>query len=178
MTNDDIASRLNEIAALMEFDGEPFFKTKAYQRAARSVEDSETPMRSLVESGELLELPGVGKAIAQKIDDIDRTGTCKYLEELRAKFPPTILELIRVPSVGTKTAIALYHELGVTSIAELRQAVDDGSISKLPRLGPKSIENLKASLARLADRDRKSTRLNSSHVEISYAVFCLKKKKK
>ncbi|HYK51979.1 MAG TPA: DNA polymerase/3'-5' exonuclease PolX [Candidatus Eremiobacteraceae bacterium] len=155
MTNDEIASRLNEIAALMEFDGEPFFKTKAYQRAARSVEDSETTMRALIDSGELLELPGVGKAIAQKIDDIDRTGTCKYLEELRAKFPPTILELIRVPSVGTKTAIALYKELGITSIAELRLAVDDGSISKLPRLGPKSIENLKASLARLADRTKR-----------------------
>lgn len=155
MTNDEIASRLNEIAALMEFDGEPFFKTKAYQRAARSVEDSETTMRALIDSGELLELPGVGKAIAQKIDDIDRTGTCKYLEELRAKFPPTILELIRVPSIGTKTAIALYKELGITSIAELRQAVDDGSISKLPRLGPKSIENLKTSLARLADRTKR-----------------------
>ena len=155
MTNDGIASRLNEIAALMEFDGEPFFKIKAYQRAARSVEDSQTPMRELLAADALMELPGVGKAIAQKIDDIDRTGTCKYLEELRAKFPPTILELIRVPSVGTKTAIALYKELGVTSIADLRRAVDDGSISKLPRLGPKSIENLTASLARLAERTKR-----------------------
>jgi DNA polymerase (family X) len=155
MSNDEIANRLNEIAALMEFDGEPFFKIKAYQRAARSVEDSETPMRELLAAEALMELPGVGKAIAQKIDDIDRTGTCKYLEELRAKFPPTILELIRVPSVGTKTAIALYKELGVTSIADLRKAVEDGSISKLPRLGPKSIENLKASLARLADRTKR-----------------------
>lgn len=155
MTNDDIASRLNEIAALMEFDGEPFFKIKAYQRAARSVEDSEKPMRELLDAEALMELPGVGKAIAQKIDDIDRTGTCKYLEELRAKFPPTILELIRVPSVGTKTAIALYKELGVTSIAELRQAVNDGSIAKLPRLGPKSIENLKTSLAKLAERTKR-----------------------
>src|SRR5215472_9694093 len=155
MTNDEIAARLNEIAALMEFDGEPFFKTKAYQRAARSVEDSETTMRALIESGELLELPGVGKAIAQKIDDIDHTGTCKYLEELRAKFPPTILELIRVQGVGTKTAIALYRELGVTSLDELRKAVEDGSIAKLPRLGPKSIENLKTALTRQSSRTRR-----------------------
>jgi len=155
MNNDEIATRLNEIAALMEFDGEPFFKIKAYQRAARSVEDSERPMRALLDAGELMELPGVGKAIAQKVDDIDRTGTCKYLEELRAKFPPTILELIRVPSISTKTAIALYQELGIASIGELRVAVEDGSIAKLPRLGPKSIENLKASLARLQDRTRR-----------------------
>jgi DNA polymerase (family 10) len=155
MTNDQIAARLNEIAALMEFDDEPFFKIKAYQRAARSVEDCEESMRDRLDAGTVGELPGVGKAIAQKIDDVDRTGTCKYLEELRAKFPPTILELIRVPSVGTKTAIALYKELGVTGLADLRRVVDDGSIAKLPRLGAKSIENLKASLARLESRTRR-----------------------
>jgi DNA polymerase (family X) len=155
MNNDAIAARLNEIAALMEFDGEPFFKIKAYSRAARSVEDSEEPMRALLDAGTLMELPGIGKAIAQKIDDIDRTGTCKYLEELRAKFPPTILELLAVPSVGTKTAIALYKELGVTGLADLRRSVEDGSIATLPRLGPKSIENLKAALAQLETRTRR-----------------------
>src|ERR1700730_4788663 len=152
MTYDKIAALLNEIAALMEFDGEPFFKTKAYQRAARSVEDSEQSMREMIDAGTLPELPGVGKAIGQKIDDIDRTGTCKYLEELRAKFPPTILELIRVPSIGTKTAIALYKELGVTGLADLRRAVEDGSVSKLPRLGQKSIDNLKVALSQLESR--------------------------
>ena len=155
MTNDTIAARLNEIAALMEFDGEPFFKIKAYQRAARSVEDSEETMRALIEADTLKTLPGVGKAIAQKIDDIDRTGTCKYLEELRAKFPPTILELISVPSVGTKTAIALYTELGVTGLADLRRVLEDGSIAKLPRLGEKSVAKLKASVAQLETRTRR-----------------------
>src|SRR5215472_8921875 len=126
MTNDEIAARLNEIAALMEFDGEPFFKTKAYERAARSIEDSEIPGRVLIDAGSLEELPGVGKNIAQKIVDIESTGTCKYLEELRAKFPPTILELLRVPGVGTKTAIAMYHDLGITGVEDLKRAVEDG----------------------------------------------------
>ena len=152
MTNSDIAARLNEIAALMEFDGEPFFKTKAYERAARSLEDCETPARLLVEAGTLTELPGVGKAIAQKIDDIEATGTCKYLEELRAKFPPTILELLSVPGVGTKTAIALYQTLGVTGLDDLRRSVQDGSIATLPRMGEKGIENLKSALERLSAR--------------------------
>lgn len=155
MSNASIAARLNEIAALMEFDGEPFFKVKAYQRAARSIDDSETPVRELISAGILQELPGVGKAIAQKIADIDATGTCKYLEELRAKFPPTILELLSVPGVGTKTAISLYLELGVTGIDDLRRAVDDGSIAKLPRLGAKSVENLKSALARLSQRTKR-----------------------
>ncbi len=150
MTNSDIASRLNEIAALMEFDGEPFFKIKAYERAARSLEDAETPARELIKADALQELPGVGKAIAQKIVDIENTGTCKYLEELRAKFPPTILELLHVPGVGTKTAIAMFQTLGIAGIEDLRRAVDDGSIATLPRLGAKGVENLKLALSRLA----------------------------
>ena len=155
MTNAQIAARLQEIAAYMEFDGEPFFKIKAYERAARSVDDAETPARELLDAGTIGELSGVGKAIAQKIDDIDRTGTCKYLEELRAKYPATILELLSVPGIGTKTAISLYRELGVHSLAELRAAVDDGSIAKLPRLGEKSIEKLRLSLSQVAKRTKR-----------------------
>lgn len=150
MTNAQIAERLNEIAALMEFDGEPFFKIKAYERAARSVEDSPTSVQSLIAANELAQLPGIGKAISQKIADIDRTETCNYLEQLRAKFPPTILELLRVPGIGAKTAVSLYRELGVGGLDDLRKAIADGSIVRVPRLGPKSIENMKSQLARLS----------------------------
>jgi len=155
MTNADVAARLSEIAALMEFDGEPFFKIKAYERAARSLDDLETPVRELIKAESLQDLPGVGKAIAQKIIDVEATGTCKYLEELRAKFPPTILELLRVRGVGTKTAVAMYHELGITGVEDLKRAVEDGSIEKLPRLGPKSIENLKTALEHLPARTKR-----------------------
>ena len=70
MKNSQVAQRLNEIASLMEFDGEPFFKIKAYERAARSLEDAQTPAEALINSGELAELPGIGKAISQKIADL------------------------------------------------------------------------------------------------------------
>ena len=139
----------------MEFDGEPFFKTKAYERAARSIEDSETLARALIEAGTLTELPGIGKAIALKIVDIEATGTCKYLEELRSKFPPTILELLSVPGVGTKTAIAMYQNLGVTGLDDLRRAVHDGSIATLPRMGAKGVENLKSALEQLGARTQR-----------------------
>jgi DNA polymerase (family X) len=145
-----VAQRLNEIASLMEFDGEPFFKIKAYERAARSLEDSQTPVEELVRTGALLELAGVGKAIAQKVADIVATGTCRYLEELRGKFPPTILELLSVPGIGAKTAVMLYRELGVSGLADLRKVIDNGSIAAVPRLGQKSIDNLKARLERMA----------------------------
>jgi DNA polymerase (family 10) len=155
MTNADIAARLGEIAALMEFDGEPFFKIRAYERAQRSLEDAEKSAREMIEAHTLLDLPGVGKAIAVKIDEIDRTGTCPYLDELRGKFPPTVLELLSVPGVGSKTAVSLYKELGIVSVADLRRAVDDGSIAKLPRLGAKGIENLRTALAQLAQRTKR-----------------------
>jgi DNA polymerase (family 10) len=155
MTNVDIAARLGEIAALMEFDGEPFFKIRAYERAKRSLEDAEDTARSMIEAHTLQDLPGVGKAIAQKIDEIDRTGTCPYLDELRGKYPPTVLELLTVPGVGTKTAVALYKDLGVVSVADLRRAVDDGSIANLPRLGAKGIENLRTALTQLAQRTKR-----------------------
>ena len=155
MTNAQVAERLNEIAALMEFDGEPFFKIKAYERAARSLEDSQTPVARLIASGELDQLPGVGKAISHKIADIDRTGTCAYLEELRAKFPPTILELLRVPGIGAKTAIGMYRELNIGGLEDLRKAIADGSISRVPRLGPKTIENMKNQLARMSSHTKR-----------------------
>jgi DNA polymerase (family 10) len=155
VTNAQIAARLGEIAALMEFDGEPFFKIKAYERAQRSLEDAETPARELIAAHILTDLPGVGAAIAKKIDEIDRTGTCPYLDELRGKFPPTILELLSVPGVGAKTAVSLFKDLEVTGIADLRRVVDDGSIAKLPRLGAKGIENLRAALAQLQERTKR-----------------------
>ena len=155
MTNADIAARLGEIAALMEFDGEPFFKIRAYERAKRSLEDAEATARSMIEAHTLQDLPGVGKAIALKIDEIDRTGTCPYLDELRGKYPPTVLELLTVPGVGTKTAVSLYKDLGVVSVAGLRKVVEDGSIANLPRLGAKGVENLRTALGQLAQRTKR-----------------------
>jgi len=139
----------------MEFDAEPFFKIKAYERAARSLEDCETPVQELIAAGALSDLPGVGKAIAQKIVDIDRTGSCKHLDELRAKFPPTILELLTVPGIGAKTAVTLYRELNVAGLDDLRAAIADGTISRVPRLGPKTIESMKAKLERIQDQPKR-----------------------
>ncbi|MDQ6780740.1 MAG: DNA polymerase/3'-5' exonuclease PolX [Candidatus Eremiobacteraeota bacterium] len=155
MKNSDVAARLFEIAALMEFDEEPFFKIKAYERAARSLEDTETPLPALLSTNALADLPGVGKAISQKIVDIYETGTCKYLDQLRAKFPPTILELLTLPGVGAKTAVALYRELGVAGLDDLRRSIEDGSIRKVPRVGAKMIEGLKARIDRLHDEPKR-----------------------
>jgi DNA polymerase (family 10) len=141
-TNGEIAQRLREIRILMEFAGEPFFKFMAYERAAETLENA-APLSADADPTRLTELPGVGKTIAGRIATLARTGTDPYLEELRAKYPATLLELLGVQGVGMKTAQQLFERLGVASLADLERALDEGALAELPRLGPKSIENIR-----------------------------------
>ena len=150
-TNAEIARLLREIRTLMEFAGEPFFKFMAYERAAETLENA-PPLAALVADGRLTELPGIGKTIAARIETLAGTGTDPYLEELRAKYPSTLIEVLGVQGVGMKTAQQLFERLGVASLADLERALDAGSLSAIPRLGAKSIENIRRGV--LAHRGR------------------------
>src|SRR6185312_14071204 len=100
------------------------------------------PVAELIARGTLRELPGSGKTIAGRIEEICAGGTCAYLAELEDKYPPTLMELLDVPGVGMKTATAMFEQLGVASLADLERALESGRITELPRLGKKSIENM------------------------------------
>jgi DNA polymerase (family 10) len=142
LTNAEIAGRLKEIRTLMEFAGEPFFKFMAYERAAETIENA-APLSDILAGGRLQELPGVGKTIATRIAELCETGTCGYLEELRARYPSTLIELLGVGGVGMKTAQQLYERLGIASLADLERALAAGALSEIPRLGKKTIENIR-----------------------------------
>jgi DNA polymerase (family X) len=150
-TNAETARLLREIRILMEFAGEPFFKFMAYERAAETLENA-PPIGALLAESRLTELPGIGKTIAGRIETLARTGTEPYLEELRAKYPPTLLEVLSVPGVGMKTAQQLFARLGICSLADLERALDEGTLTEIPRLGAKSIENIRRGV--LANRGR------------------------
>src|ERR1700688_1584170 len=137
-TNADIAHRLREIRTLMEFAGEPFFKFMAYERAAETIENA-APLAALVEDGRLTELPGVGKTIAARIATLASTGSDPYLEELRATYPSTLMEVLGVQGVGMKPAQLLFERLGVASLADLERVLDDGGSATIPRLGAEAI---------------------------------------
>jgi DNA polymerase (family X) len=154
-TNTDIAHRLREIRTLMEFAGEPFFKFMAYERAAETIENA-APLAALVEDGRLTELPGVGKTIAARIATLAATGTDPYLEELRAIYPSTLMEVLGVQGVGMKTAQQLFERLGVASLADLERVLDDGGIAAIPRLGPKSIENIRRGVLAYKGRTKRT----------------------
>ncbi len=141
-TNAEIARKLKDIRALMEFAGEPFYKFMAYERAAETIENA-GPAAELAASGELQRLPGIGKTLAGRIGEILATGTSAYYEELATRYPPTLLEVLGVQGIGMKTAQALFSERGVASLADLERAVEAGDLAGVARLGAKSIENIK-----------------------------------
>ena len=135
MTKSEIAAVLEEVAALLELKGENPFKIRAYTNAARSLETFGGNISNLQDEEALSKIPGIGKSIAEKIKELATTGTLKYLEELRTEFPAAILELFSISGLGAKKIKALYEQLQVSSIEQLRQACETGRVAELPGFG-------------------------------------------
>lgn len=114
----------------------------AYERAAEAVRNA-GPLEEVKAREGLTSLSGVGKAIAGRIEMLMATGSCDLLDELRAKYPPTLLEVLHVSGVGMKTAKALFEQRAIASLADLESAVNAGGLEGVARLGPKSIANIK-----------------------------------
>src|SRR5437762_1576997 len=134
-TKEQIAEALEEIATLLELKEENPFKIRAYQNAARSIEAFGASFSDLQNQEALEKIPGIGKAIAAKISELASTGGLKFLDELRAEFPPAILELFSIPGLGAKKIKALYEQLKVSSIADLQAACESGRVAALPGFG-------------------------------------------
>ncbi len=141
-SNAEIARTLKEIRVLMEFAGEPFFKFMAYERAAETLENA-PPAAQLLATGELQTLPGIGKTIAGRIAEMLESGSIAYREELAARYPPSLIEVLGVPGIGMKTAQALFKDQGIASLADLETALDAGALAGTARLGAKSLENIR-----------------------------------
>ena len=122
MTKFDIARALDEISNYLELSEANHFRAIAFERAATAVRGLEREPADLIQSGTLLETPGIGKATAAIIDELVRTGTSNYLEELRGQYPAGIFELMRVPKLGMKKIGILYETLGVASLRDLEEA--------------------------------------------------------
>jgi len=155
VTNRDVTHVLLDMADLVELSGDDPFKAVAYRKAARAIDQYPEDVSLLMEQGRLLEVPGVGKGIAGKVEELVRTGTFCLYEELKAKVPPGLRDLLRLPGLGPKTAAQLHQRLGVDSLESLKAALDSGAVRDLPGFGEKKAENLRHSLESLqhvADR--------------------------
>jgi DNA polymerase (family 10) len=139
----------------MEFAGEPYFKFMAYERAASAVQNA-PPVGDLIVTGELQKLPGVGKTIATRISEMVQTGRSSYHEELLGKYPPTLFEVLGVQGVGMKTAQALFEQYGIASLADLERAIDSDALAGAPRLGRKTLDNMKRGILAYKGRQQRT----------------------
>ena len=122
----------------MEVLGEHPFKTQAYSRAADTIANLPTSVYTYLEAGTLDDLPGVGPAISAKITELLTMGTMSYRERLRNQVPDGVLDMVRVPGVGPKTALLIYHELSISSVDALEDAARNGQLRTLKGIGAKA----------------------------------------
>jgi DNA polymerase (family X) len=139
--NEEIAGLLREYAELTQITGGDVFRARNYEKAARSVRGWADDISQL-DVKALRAIPGVGASIAAKIAEYRDTGSIRALEELRAKIPPGVLELTRVPGLGPKRALQLSHDLGVASVDDLAAAIKAGRLDGLAGFGAKSGERI------------------------------------
>ncbi len=142
MANDEVAALLHEIGDMLDILGEDRFRVVSYHRAARAVEGLTTDVEDLARDGKLGEIPGVGSAIADKITEYVTSGRIGYHEELKARFPPGVLELLQVRGVGPKKVQILWHQLGITDLATLEQAAKHHRLRRIKGFGEKTEDNL------------------------------------
>ncbi len=132
-----ISELFDQMADIMEILGEDRFRINSYRRVARIIADTPTDIEILLESGQLAKIPGIGKSSLAKIQEFVKTGTITAHRKLLTKIPPTLLELLTIPGVGPKGVKAVYEKLNVTSIAELKDAIESGFLAQLAGFGDK-----------------------------------------
>jgi DNA polymerase (family X) len=149
MTNHEIAAVFNEIADLLEFQGANPFRVRAYRNGGKKISDLSESLAAIAgdESRKLTDIEGIGKDLAEKIGLLLATGTVPMLEELRKEIPAGVVLLARVPGVGPKKAVVLQRELGINSLAELRDACEQQRIRPLKGYGAKTEEAILKGLA-------------------------------
>src|SRR5260370_14866653 len=158
MTAREVAGVLREISQLLQLKGENAFKVRAYDMAADAFETlppdpaAAGGLYERVNRGTLSELSGVGKAIDLKVTELIKTGTLKYLEDLRREFPHGALDLVQVPGLGPRKAATLIHELDVASLDDLEVAARDGRVRGLKGFGEKTEQTILEGIAKVRAR--------------------------
>jgi DNA polymerase (family 10) len=142
MKNQEAARLFDEIADALEIGGENPFRVNAYRKAARILRDLTEDIEVLAQEGRLRSIYGIGEGVAKKIEEFLETGMMSKHREVTKDLPLGLRELLKVPGLGPKTISLAHRELGVTDIAGLRQAIENGSLATLPGMGSKKVENI------------------------------------
>ena len=146
--NADIARVFDEIADLLEIQGENAFRIRAYRNAARTIGEFPRDLKVLIDSGtELPKLPGIGKDLAGKVREICSSGSCALIVELHKKLPAAIVALLALPGLGPKRVKILHDKLKVNTIADLDRALKSGRVREIPGFGEKTEQHVLQALA-------------------------------
>ena len=135
MNNRELADTFTLIANLLEIKGETVYMTLAYRKAAESLLSLAGDANQYWKEEKLREIPGVGKSIAEKIDELLRTGRLAFLEKLEKEVPAGLAEWLQVPGLGPKKVALIWKELGITTLQELTAAAREGKLRTLPGTG-------------------------------------------
>ncbi|GGO98883.1 DNA polymerase/3'-5' exonuclease PolX [Wenjunlia tyrosinilytica] len=144
--NKEVEALLQEYADLVLITGGDAFKARAYEKAARAIGGHHADVAGLDAEG-LREIPNVGKSIADKVVEYLRTGQMAAVEDVRDRIPAGVRELMAIPTLGPKKAVALYEELHISSLTELVAALDEGRLRDMKGFGPKTEDNIRHGIA-------------------------------
>ena len=142
MKNRIIASMFEKISDVLEFQGEIPFKVNAYRKAARIIGDMQEDIEDVWREGRLKDIPGIGTALAGKIEEFLTTGKMSKYEEVVSSVPTGLIELLEIQNLGPKTVALAYKKLGVENLGDLKRVIADGSLAQLPGMGQKKVGNI------------------------------------
>jgi DNA polymerase (family X) len=152
MNNRQLADTFTLIANLLEIKGEIIYKTLAYRKASESLMGLGRQASEYWKEGKLEEIPGVGKAIAEKIDELLKTGKLEFLEKLKKEVPEELASWLAVPGLGPKKIAMIWKELGITALTDLETAAKEGKLRGLPGMGARSESAILEGIASLSRR--------------------------
>jgi DNA polymerase (family 10) len=170
MRNAELALHFDELADLYELDGAIVHRVLAYRRAAKSIREAGASVAEMTRAGTVTELAGIGKTIEEKLNALLETGSIPSAEKLKARYPPGLVEITRLPGLGPKRARKLFDDLGIASLDDLKKAAEGQRLRELKGFGPKAEESILLALAAGEDGRPKPKLLLSRALQIAEAL--------
>ncbi|MFV1965899.1 MAG: DNA polymerase/3'-5' exonuclease PolX [Pirellulaceae bacterium] len=157
MDNAHIADAFEQVADLLEFQNANPFRVRAYRNGARKIRDLPQPAKKIVEDSDrrITDIEGIGKDLAEKIATLVATGELPQLAQLLEEIPESVLTLMRVPGLGPKKAAVLFHELGITTLAQLKEDCERGRVCTLKGFGAKTEQSILKGLSVAEDAGKR-----------------------
>jgi DNA polymerase (family 10) len=155
MKNSEIADIFDRLADILEFKGEMVFKVASYRKAARTLRDTAEDVAVIAAEDRLAEMPGIGKATAEKIKEYLKTGKIKRYEEARKGLSDELIGMLQIPGMGPKGLALIHSKLNVETFAGLEEAIQSGRLAELPGMGPKKAENILKGIEMLREASKR-----------------------